>query len=119
MIDHIEIQTRSLAEATRFYADVLAPLGYSLKMDEAIKGFGANGTMDLFLVESEPSANIHFAFAAPSRAAVDACWQAGQTNSHRTDREPALAPHIHANYYAGYLRDPDGHLIEFVCQRSE
>lgn len=119
MIDHIEISTRSLAQATRFYADVLAPLGYSLMLDEATKGFGANGAMDLFLVESQPSANVHFAFAAPSRAAVDACWTAGQANGHRTDREPALAANIHPNYYAGYLRDPDGHLIEFVCQRPE
>lgn len=119
MIDHIEIRTRSLADATRFYADVLAPLGYSLMMNGATKGFGADGGMDLFLVESEPSTNIHFAIAAPSRAAVEACWNAGQANGHRTDREPALAPNIHPNYYAAYLRDPDGHLIEFVCQRPE
>ena len=119
MIDHIEIGTRSLPDATRFYSDVLAPLGYSLVMDEAIKGFGADGGMDLFLVDSEPTSNVHFAFAAPSRAAVDACWAAGHANGHQTDREPALAPHIHPNYYAGYLRDPDGHLIEFVCQKAE
>jgi catechol 2,3-dioxygenase-like lactoylglutathione lyase family enzyme len=119
MIDHIEIGTRSLARATRFYADVLAPLGYSLKIDEASKGFGANGALDLFLIEAEPTTNVHFAFAAPSRAAVDECWKAGQDNGHQTDREPALAPLIHPNYYAGYLRDPDGHLIEFVCQTPE
>jgi catechol 2,3-dioxygenase-like lactoylglutathione lyase family enzyme len=119
MIDHIEIRTRRLGQATRFYCDVLAPLGYSLMMDGATKGFGAKGAMDLFLVEAEPSANVHFAFAAQSRAEVDACWRAGQANGHRTDREPALAPDIHPNYYAAYLRDPDGHLIEFVCQRPE
>ena len=118
MIDHIEVGTHALAASQRFYSDVLAPLGYSLMLDEAIKGFGADGAMDLFLVESEPS-NVHFAFAAASRSVVDACWNAGRSNGHQTDREPALAPHIHPNYYAGYLRDPDGRLIEFVCQRPE
>ncbi|HET9336407.1 MAG TPA: VOC family protein [Sphingomicrobium sp.] len=119
MIDHLELQTRSVAEAERFYRDVLAPLGYRLEMDGPVKGFAADGGLDLFLVKGGPSENIHFAFAAPSRAAVDACWKAGLDNGHATDREPALAPHIHPSYYAGYLRDPDGHLIEFVCQRPE
>jgi hypothetical protein len=35
------------------------------------------------------------------------------------DRAPALAPHIHPDYYAGYLRDPDGRLVEFVCHAAE
>lgn len=119
MIDHIELQTRKIAEMARFYCDVLAPLGYSRKLDGPVQGFGADGGMDLFLVEGEASANIHFALAAPSRAAVGACWKAGRDNGHQTDRQPALAPNIHPNYYAGYLRDPDGHLIEFVCQKPE
>lgn len=119
MIDHLELQTRKVAEAERFFSDVLAPLGYARKLDGPVKGFGAHGGMDLFLVEGGPSANVHFAFAAASRTDVDACWKAGLDNGHRTDREPALAPHIHPNYYAGYLRDPDGHLIEFVCHKPE
>lgn len=119
MIDHLELQTDKLAETARFFSDVLAPLGYRRKLDGPVQGFGADAGMDLFLVDGEPSANIHFAFAAPTRAAVDACWQAGVDNGHRTDREPSLAPHIHPNYYAAYLRDPDGHLVEFVCQTPE
>jgi catechol 2,3-dioxygenase-like lactoylglutathione lyase family enzyme len=119
MIDHIELQTRKIPETARFYCDVLAPLGYSRMMEGPVQGFGADGAMDLFLIEGEPTANIHFAFAAPSRAAVEACWRAGRDNGHQTDREPALAPHIHPDYFAGYLRDPNGHLIEFVCQKAE
>lgn len=119
MIDHLELQTRAITETARFYCDVLKPLGYIRKMDGPVIGLGADEGMDLFLVDGDPSANVHFAFAAPSRAAVDACWQAGRDNGHRTDREPALAPHIHPNYYAGYLRNPDGHLVEFVCHTAE
>ena len=119
MIDHLELQTRRLEETTKFYADVLAPLGYRRILDEATKGFGADDAMDLFLIEGDSSANVHFAFAAPSRAAVDEAWRTGEQEGYDTDRPPALAPHIHPNYYASYLRDPDGRLVEFVCQRSE
>lgn len=118
MIDHLELQTRKIDQAARFYGEVLAPLGYRQMMDGAAKGFGANGAMDLFLVEGDPSANVHFAFAAPTRCAVDEAWRAGETGGHVTDRPPVLAPHIHPNYYAGYLRDPDGRLVELVCQRE-
>jgi catechol 2,3-dioxygenase-like lactoylglutathione lyase family enzyme len=119
MIDHLELQSRTVAEAARFYREVLAPLGYELMLDGATKGFGADGAMDLFIVEGEPSANVHFAFAAPSRAKVDEAWRAGEAGGHRIDRPPALAPNVHPNYYAGYLRDPDGRLVELVCQRPE
>ena len=119
MIDHLELQTRKIPDSVAFYRDVLGPLGYALKMDGPVKGFGVNGGLDLFLVDGEPSANVHFAFAAESRAAVNAAFAAGEVNGHALDRTPALAPHIHADYYAGYLRDPDGRLVEIVCQKPE
>ncbi|MBA3667107.1 MAG: hypothetical protein H0W65_05235 [Sphingomonas sp.] len=119
MIDHLELRTLKMEASVRFYEEVLAPLGYSLKMNGPTKGFGAGQAMDLFLIEGEPSANVHFAFAAPTRAVVDAGWKAGATGGHVTDLEPALAPHIHPNYYAGYLRDPDNRLVELVCQLPE
>ena len=119
MIDHLELQTRDLAASLRFYGDVLAPLGYALKVDAAAKGFGDGTGLDLFLVEGEPSNHVHFAFGAESRAVVDEAYARGQAAGHVLDRAPALAPHIHPNYYAGYLRDPDGRLVEFVCHRAE
>jgi catechol 2,3-dioxygenase-like lactoylglutathione lyase family enzyme len=121
MIDHLELQTRSIPESVRFYSEVLKPLGYSRKLDGPAQGFGSGDgeDMDLFLIDGEPSANVHFAFAAASRAAVDHAWSAGREGGHTLDRPPALAPHIHPYYYAGYLRDPDGRLVEIVCQLPE
>ena len=115
MIDHLELNTRQLAASLLFYADTLAPLGYVHKVDGPAKGFGDSVSLDLFLAEGEPSANVHFAFRAPDRATVDRIYAIGGERGHALDRAPALAPHIHPNYYAGYLRDPDGRLIEFVC----
>ena len=119
MIDHLELKTRDLAASTRFYADLLAPLGYALKVDGPAKGFGDGASLDLFLIEGEPSANVHFAFGAPDRATVDRIYALGEESGHRIDRAPALAPHIHPHYYAGYLRDPDDRLVEFVCHGAE
>jgi catechol 2,3-dioxygenase-like lactoylglutathione lyase family enzyme len=119
MIDHLELKTRDLAASLRFYTDLLAPLGYTLRAHGPAKGFGDGVSLDLFLVEGDPSANVHFAFRAPDRAMVDRIYALGRDAGHRTDREPALAPHIHPHYYAGYLRDPDDRLVEFVCHAPE
>lgn len=119
MIDHLEIRTRRLADTVDFYAALLAPLGYALRIDGVVKGFGAEGRLDFFVAEGEASANVHYAFAAPDRATVDAIYAAGAARGFTLDRAPTLAPHIHPDYYAGYLLDPDGRLVEFVCQRSE
>ena len=119
MIDHLELQTRNIDANARFYGDVLGPLGYTLKVAGAAKGYGDGTTLDLFIVDGEPAVNVHFAFGASSRAAVDQIYQLAKAAGHRLDRAPALAPHVHPNYYAGYLRDPDGRLVEFVCHQAE
>jgi catechol 2,3-dioxygenase-like lactoylglutathione lyase family enzyme len=119
MIDHLELQTRKMAESLRFFSDVLAALGYEQKLDGPSRGFGARGSLDFFLIDGDPSANVHFAFQADSRAAVDRAFDAGRANGHMLDRAPALMPHIHPNYYAGYLRDPEGRLVEIVCHGAE
>jgi len=108
MIDHIELRTRDLAASVRFYAAVLEPLGYRQSVDDA----------DFFLIAGEPADHAHYAFRAASRALVRACYERGSLFN-ALDRAPALAPHVHPNYYAAYLRDPDGRLIEFTCHEAE
>ncbi|MDO1527967.1 VOC family protein [Fulvimonas sp. R45] len=119
MIDHLELKTRDLGASVRFYDDVLAPLGYERKVDDAAKGYGNGRDLDFFLVAGEPSTHVHFAFGAASRSLVDRVYETARQAGHRLDRAPALAPHIHPHYYAAYLRDPDGRLVEFVCHRAE
>ena len=120
MIDHLELKTRDLAASMRFYGDLLAPLGYRLEADGAAKGFGDGTSLDFFLKQADaPSTDVHFAFQAASRSQVDEIYRIGRDRGHVLDRAPALAPQVHPNYYAGYLRDPDGRLIEFVCHRPE
>jgi catechol 2,3-dioxygenase-like lactoylglutathione lyase family enzyme len=115
LLDHLEIKTPDLARTLHFYGTLLAPIGYRLIVDSAAKGFGDGNRLDFFLVEGDASENVHFAFTAPDRPAVDAIYAIGRDAGFELDRAPALAPHIHPDYYAGYLRDPDGRLVEFVC----
>ena len=119
MIDHLELRTLQLEASAHFYADVLKPLGYELKVDGEKRGFGDGKALDLFLAAGEPSTNIHFAFAADTRELVNRAWNAGRDAGHTVDRPPALMPQIHPNYYAGFLRDPDGRLVELACHRAE
>jgi catechol 2,3-dioxygenase-like lactoylglutathione lyase family enzyme len=115
MIDHLELQSRNVEASVDFYARVLAPLGYGQKVNGPAKGFGDDTGLDFFLVEGTPSIHVHFAFKAPCRRLVDQVYEIARQAGFKLDRAPALAPHIHSNYYAGYLRDPDGRLVEFVC----
>ncbi|UIJ46878.1 VOC family protein [Sphingomonas cannabina] len=119
MIDHLELYTRKPVETVAFYARALAPLGYTLQVDGPSKGFGDGTTLDLFIAEGDPVSHVHFALAVPDRTTVDRVYAEAEAAGLTLDRAPALAPHIHPNYYAGYLRDPDGRLVEFVCQRPE
>lgn len=118
MIDHLEVQTRDVDGVCAFYSAVLAPLDYSLKVDSAAKGFGNETNLDFFVVNGEPSSEVHYAFQASDRSTVDAIYELAGEKGYVLDREPTLAPHIHPNYYAAYLRDPDGRLVEFVCHAA-
>jgi catechol 2,3-dioxygenase-like lactoylglutathione lyase family enzyme len=119
LIDHLELKTRDVTGSVRFYSAVLAPLGYEQKVEGPAKGFGDDKGLDFFIVEGEPSRNVHFAFQAGDRSTVDRIYEIGRAAGFKLDRAPVLAPHVHPTYYAGYLRDPDDRLVEFVCHRPE
>jgi predicted lactoylglutathione lyase len=57
------------------------------------------------------------AFAAASRAAVDAFHQAGLQQGGRDDGPPGLRAHYGPNYYAAFMIDPDGYRIEAVINQ--
>ena len=62
-----------------------------------------------------PIAGAHLCFRAPDRAAVNAFHAAALAAGGRDDGAPGLRPHYHADYYGGFVLDPDGHRIEAVC----
>jgi catechol 2,3-dioxygenase-like lactoylglutathione lyase family enzyme len=125
MIDHIGMPVGNIARATEFYLKALAPLGISIVMEVSTEesghgaavGFGANFKPFFWIGEAEglSRGHVHVAFAAPSRAAVDAFYRAAIAAGGKDNGPPGLRPHYHANYYGAFVLDPDGHNIEAVC----
>ena len=79
MIDHISIQCQDVAASAAFYETVLAPLGGKRLMD-AGGAIGFGRTQPRFWLgpsTTEGTAReIHIAFIAPDRTAVDAFHEA-------------------------------------------
>jgi catechol 2,3-dioxygenase-like lactoylglutathione lyase family enzyme len=118
MIDHLELLTSDLPIATAFYQQALAPLGYTLRVEGAAYGFGADpARLDFWLRPGTAATpRPHFAFFCASRALVDASHQAALAAGATDNGAPRVMAHIHPTYYAGFVLDPDGHNVEFVCQ---
>jgi catechol 2,3-dioxygenase-like lactoylglutathione lyase family enzyme len=58
---------------------------------------------------------LHVAIVAADRASVDAFHLAALRAGGGDNGGPGLRLHYHANYYAAFVLDPDGHNIEAVC----
>ena len=121
MIDHISIAVRDLKEAARFYEPLLATLGMTKLRDwpDAAVGYGKkypefwiNRHKDMAPVAAD--SGVHICLRAPSIQAVDAFFAAALAAGGISDGAPGLRAHYHENYYAAFIRDPDGNRIEVV-----
>lgn len=127
MFSHIIVGARDLASMGRFYDAVLAPLGLK-RMAEGDDG-GPDGIgwqvpgrrWPQFFVQLPfnglPATwgnGAQVSFAAPSRAAVDAAWQAALASGGADEGAPGLRPHYAPDYYGAYCRDPEGNKLCFV-----
>jgi len=118
VFDHVEIKVVNVDDCRRFYETVLAPLLIELKWaDEGAAGFGPVSRDKVgFLIErGERGAPCHLAFAASTAAQVDAFHRAGVTAGFACNGLPGLRPHYAPDYYAAFLRDPDGNNIEALA----
>jgi catechol 2,3-dioxygenase-like lactoylglutathione lyase family enzyme len=128
MIDHIGLNVRDVARATEFYLKALAPLGYGIVMQVSAEerggspgvGFGTGQKPSFWIAEAQQaSGQMHVAFVAESRAAVDAFYRAAMQAGGRDNGAPGLRPEYHANYYGAFVFDPDDNNVEAVCHKPE
>ncbi len=119
MFDHVGFGVTQFARSKDFYLKALAPLGVGVAMEGPYGvGLGRQGKPSLWLSETrETPAHLHLAFAAASRAEVDAFYRAALAAGGRDNGPPGLRPHYHPNYYAAFVLDPDGHNVEAVCHQ--
>lgn len=127
MIDHLSSYATDYAATKDFYLAAFAPLGFTLQMEfvaewntefptQRMCAFGVEGKPTFWIIECKEKATPrHVAFSAASRTAVDAFYQEAMTHGGKDNGKPGLRPHYHANYYGGFVFDPDGNNVEAVC----
>ena len=121
MFDHLSVGVRDLAAARTFYDAFLAPLGHSYThANDAELGYGPGGGVAQFYLYPVNGTQVaglgtHIAFAADSRAVVDAAYAAGLASGATSVRAAGLHPDIAAGYYGAILYDPDGNKLEIVA----
>ena len=123
MFDHVKFGVSDFEASKAFYLKALQPLGVVL-VGEGEPSYGVElaqpeGKVSLCLFEThEKPAHLHIAFAAETRAQVDAFYRAALEAGARDNGAPGLRPKYHATYYAAFVIDPDGHNIEAVCHAA-
>jgi catechol 2,3-dioxygenase-like lactoylglutathione lyase family enzyme len=133
MLSYVYFGTNDLGKATAFYDAVLAPLGMRRcitndpEWDGISAGWGIyeeGGGRELAFWIGTPfnqqpasvgNGNM-VAFSAPSWKAVDDFHAAALSNGGVSDGAPGLRPQYGPDFYAAYVRDPDGNKVAAVCR---
>jgi len=117
MLDHVTIGVTDITTSRAFYDLALAPLGITrlYAEGEAFAGYGIGDKAFFWIgLKAPQKTGVHIAFAAASRAAVDAFHAAAMAAGASDNGAPGLRPHYHEDYYGAFVLDPDGHNIEAV-----
>ena len=111
MLDHVSIRIKDYSRSKKFYEAALAPLGYTLAMENSsgagfrrgfIPSFWVKQGEPLNLSEAKPDrelagcggAAVHVAFASDNRRMVEAFYRAALAAAGRTMAHPACVPSI-------------------------
>jgi predicted lactoylglutathione lyase len=119
-LDHLNIYVNDVIVSREFYEAILIPFGFSVARDfgDVAVGFGISDYA-IFAIVRELGAiqTTHVAFRVDSRSEVDRFYEIALSVGAQDNGPPGLRPHYHENYYAAFVRDPDGHNIECVCHK--
>jgi catechol 2,3-dioxygenase-like lactoylglutathione lyase family enzyme len=126
MYSHVTLGTNDIGRAEAFYDAVMGVLRHPVlfKSGQTL-AYGEMTGEKLFVLtpfdkkEARPGNGVHAAFKVERRADVDAFHAAALAHGGTDEGPPGLRPHYHPNYYAAYVRDPDGNKIQAVCHRRE
>jgi catechol 2,3-dioxygenase-like lactoylglutathione lyase family enzyme len=122
MIDHIGLQVADVEASLAFYLRVFEPIGMREAMrfpagEVFVVGLsGPDGIPQFWLsqVSAPEDRELHLAFRAPGREAVDAVHRAAVAAGVEVLHAPREFPEYHPGYYGVFLRDLDGHNVEAV-----
>jgi catechol 2,3-dioxygenase-like lactoylglutathione lyase family enzyme len=121
MIDHVSVSVRDLEASGRFYEPLLATLGMTKLREWPDAAIGYGKKYPEFWINQRPGmtpvaadSGVHICLRAASADAVDAFHAAALAAGGKSDGAPGFRAHYHENYYAAFIRDPDGNRIEAV-----
>jgi catechol 2,3-dioxygenase-like lactoylglutathione lyase family enzyme len=130
---YITLGSNDLVRSARFYDAVLEPLGFQ-RCDttgepdwEDWVGWGRYeqaGVQQLALwlcrpfdgAPATPGNGVMVALRAGSWTAVEAFHEAALAHGGTSEGLPGLRPRYNADFYAAYVRDPDGNKLAAVCR---
>lgn len=126
MLSHVHIGVRDFERALAFYRPLMEILGYPLKFADRQAPMAAwkppAQERPLFLLgrsyngqEAQPGNGQMIALLAPSRDAVERCYQTALAQGAQSEGAPGLRPHYHPNYFGAYFRDLDGNKLCVCC----
>ncbi len=124
VISHITLGTNDRERAARFYDAVLGALGFDrlpkpADKPPAYEKHGGMPTIYLYAPEDGRPATwgngTHVAFVAEDRKQVHAFHDLAIENGGMSEGAPGLRAHYGPDYYAAYVRDPDGNKLQAVC----
>ena len=114
MFDHVTIRVSDLETSRQFYAPALAALGFAEPTSDGHFFEWHDFSISQASNERPLTRNLHVAFVARSREAVDEWWETMTGAGHRDDGEPGPRPQYSEDYYGAFVLDPDGNSVEAV-----
>ena len=122
MLDHIGVPVADVEASLAFYLRIFAPIGMREMMrfptgDAFVVGLAGPDDFPNFWLSPAMGAEtreLHLAFRAPDRKAVDAVHDAAVSAGAEILHAPREWPEYHPGYYGVFVRDLDGHNVEAV-----
>lgn len=124
---HVSIGVADLDRASAFYDAALAPLGL-VRLFQSARAvcygppcFAGEAPFAIIAHGPDarpPGAGFHMAFTAPSPEAVDRFHTAALAAGGVDEGPPGIREHYAPDYYAAFVRDPDGHRLEAVVYKE-
>jgi catechol 2,3-dioxygenase-like lactoylglutathione lyase family enzyme len=116
-LDHISVQVRDLKRARRFYESALGAIGMRTNLDvTSAFGMGSKDEKIFWLARDRDAAGHgHYALRVPTRTDVRAFYDAALAAGGKDNGPPGLRRKYGPNYYAAFVKDPEGNNIEVVC----
>jgi catechol 2,3-dioxygenase-like lactoylglutathione lyase family enzyme len=123
MFDHVVFSVANYEASKAFYLRAFEPIGMTTVQEGPLGiEMSADGKTSLCLrlqPTQEKPTHLHLALVAENRQQVDAFYAAALAAGGKGNGEPGLRTRYHANYYAAFVIDPDGHNVELVCHKPE